>query len=207
MTMIEEGYKKRYKAGETPWDLGRPDFNLIQTVTTMDIIPCKTLEIGCGTGNNSIWLSKNNFDVIGIDTSEIAIQKAVEKASIDNVKCTFIVNDILSNKIDGAPFDFAFDRGCFHSFNSDEERKIFTEKVASLLEDDGLWLSLVGNADEKRDFPGPPQRTARDIVNTVEPYFEILSLVSGRFDSNHPSPPRAWVCLMRKRRSELSGKI
>ncbi|WP_092335792.1 class I SAM-dependent methyltransferase [Desulfosporosinus hippei] len=205
--MIEEGYKKRYKAGETPWDLGRPDFNLIQTVTTMDINPCKTLEIGCGTGNNSIWLSKNNFDVIGVDTSEIAIQKAVEKASIDNVKCTFIVNDILSNKIDGAPFDFAFDRGCFHSFNSDEERMIFAEKVASLLEDDGLWLSLVGNADEKRDIPGPPQRTARDIVNTVEPYFEILSLVSGRFDSNHPSPPRAWVCLMRKRRSGLSGKI
>lgn len=199
MTMIEEGYKKRYKAADTPWDLGRPDVNLIQTVTTMDINPCKALEIGCGTGNNSIWLSQNNFDVIGIDTSEIAIQKAVEKASIGNDKCTFLVNDILLNKIDGAPFSFAFDRGCFHSFNSDEERKTFAEKVAAHLEKDGLWLSLVGNADEKRDFPGPPQRTARDIVNSVEPCFEILSLVSGHFESDHPSPPRAWVCLMRKR--------
>ncbi|MCO1602815.1 hypothetical protein [Desulfosporosinus nitroreducens] len=54
MTMIGEGYKKRYKAGETPWDLGRPDFNLIQTVTTMDINPCKTLEIGCGTGKTGV---------------------------------------------------------------------------------------------------------------------------------------------------------
>ncbi|MEG6521952.1 class I SAM-dependent methyltransferase [Desulfotomaculum sp. 1211_IL3151] len=197
--MIEEGYKKRYKAGNTPWDLGRPDFNLIQTVTARAIKPCQVLDIGCGTGSNSIWLAQNNFAVIGIDTSEIAIQKAVEEASNNNVTCTFLVNDILLNKIEGSPFGLAFDRGCFHSYNSDEERRIFAEKVAAHLEKDGLWLSLVGNADERRDVPGPPQRSARDIVNSVEPYFEILSLVSSHFESNHPSPPRAWVCLMRKR--------
>ncbi|MDQ0287374.1 hypothetical protein J2Z49_002501 [Desulfofundulus luciae] len=132
--------------------------------------------------------------------SEIAIQRAIEKASKADVKCTFIVIDFLTNKIEGAPFGFAFDRGCFHSLNSDEERKSFAENVAVHLEEDGLWLSIIGNADERRDGPGPPQRTARDIVNSVEPYFEILSLVSSHFGSNHPNPPRAWVCLMRKRR-------
>ncbi|SFG69927.1 Thiopurine S-methyltransferase (TPMT) [Desulfotomaculum arcticum] len=198
--MIEERYKKRYKAGDTPWDIGKPDFNLIQTATTMDIKPCKALDIGCGTGNNSIWLSQKNFDVIGIDTSEIAIQKAIEEASKANVKCTFIVIDFLINKIEGGPFGFAFDRGCFHSLNSDEERKSFAENVAAYLEKDGLWLSIVGNADEQRDGPGPPQRTAKDIINSVEPYFEILSLVSSHFGSNRPNPPRAWVCLMRRRR-------
>jgi len=198
--LIEEGYKKRYKAGDTPWDIGKPDFNLIQTVSTMGIASCKALDIGCGTGDNSIWLSQQNFDVIGIDTSEAAIHKAVEKASKTNVKCPFIMIDFLTNRIEGAPFNFVFDRGCFHSLNSDEARKSFAENVAAHLEKDGLWLSLVGNADEQRDKPGPPQRTARDIVNAVEPYFEILSLVSSHFGSNSPTPPRAWVCLMRKRR-------
>jgi SAM-dependent methyltransferase len=197
--MIEERYKKRYKAGDTPWDIGKPDFNLIQTVTTMAIKPCKALDIGCGTGDNSIWLSQKEFNVIGIDTSEIAIQRAIEEASKTNVNCTFIVIDFLTNKIEGAPFGFAFDRGCFHSLNSDEERKSFTENVAAHLETDGLWLSIVGNADEHRDGPGPPQRTAKDIVKAVEPCFEILSLVSSHFGSNRPNPPRAWVCLMRKR--------
>jgi methyl halide transferase len=140
--------------------------------------------------------------VIGIDISEIAIQKAIEKASKANVKCTFIVIDFLTNKIEGAPFGFVFDRGCFHSLNSDEERKSFAENVAAHLEKDGLWLSLVGSADEQRQSPGPPRRTARDIVNSVEPYFEILSLVSSYFGSNRPDPPKAWVCLMQKRRSE-----
>lgn len=199
--MIEEQFKERYKAGNTPWDIGKPDFNLIQNVTTMDIKPCNVLEIGCGTGNNSIWLAQNNFNVIGIDASEMAIQKALEKASIANVNCTFIEINFLKNKIEGAPFGFVFDRGCFHVFNSDQERKIFTENVSAHLEKDGLWLSIVGNADEQRDHPGPPQRTARDIVNSVEPYFEILSLVSSHFESDRPNPPRAWVCLMRKRRS------
>jgi len=199
--MIEEGYKKRYKAGDTPWDIGKPDFNLIQTVNTMDIKPCKALDIGCGTGNNSIWLSEKNFNVIGIDSSGIAIQKAIGEAAKTNVKCTFIEMDFIGNEIEGAPFGLVFDRGCFHSLQLAEERKNFAENVATHLEQDGLWLSIVGNADEQRDGPGPPQRTARDVVNSVEPYFEILSLVSSHFGSNSPKPPRAWICLMRKRRS------
>jgi methyl halide transferase len=196
----EERFKKRYESGDTPWDIGKPDFNLIQTVTTMALKSCKALDIGCGTGDNSIWLSQKNFQVIGIDISEIAIQKAIEKASKANVECTFIVIDFLTNKIEGAPFGFVFDRGCFHSLGSDEERKSFAENVAAHLEEDGLWLSLVGSADEQRQSPGPPRRTARDIVNSVEPYFEIHSLVSSHFGSNRPDPPKAWVCLMRKRR-------
>lgn len=197
--MIEEQFKERYKEGNTPWDNGKPDFNLILTVTTMDIKPCNVLEIGCGTGNNSIWLAQNSFDVTGIDTSEIAIQKALEKSSKANVICTFIEGNFLKNKIESAPFGFVFDRGCFHIFNSDQERNIFAEKVSANLEKEGLWLSIVGNSDEQRDHPGPPQRTARDIVNSVESYFEILSLVSSHFDSDRPNAPRAWVCLMRKR--------
>ena len=138
--------------------------------------------------------------MLGIDSSGIAIEKAKEKALKANVKCTFMVIDILTNPIEGAPFGFAFDRGCFHSLNSVEERKSFAKNVNGYLEKDGLWLSLVGNADEQRHAPGPPQRTAGDIVNPVEPYFEILSLVSSYFGSNRPNPPKAWVCLMRKRR-------
>ena len=195
----EDHFQKRYESGDTPWDIGKPDFNLIQAVSTMAIEPCKALDIGCGTGDNSIWLSQKDFQVTGIDTSELAIQKAREKASKAKVKCTFMVIDFLVNKIAGAPFGLAFDRGCFHALNSDEERKSFAENVAAHLRKDGLWLSLVGSADEQRQGPGPPRRTARDIVNCVESYFEILSLVSSYFGSNRPNPPKAWVCLMRKR--------
>jgi SAM-dependent methyltransferase len=197
----EERYQQRYEARDTPWDIGKPDFNLVQAVTTTPILPCKALDIGCGTGDNAIWLSQQNFLVSGIDASEIAIEKAKEKALKANAKCNFLVTDILTSRVEGAPFGFAFDRGCFHSLTSDKERNTLAENVNGQLEKDGLWLSLIGNADEQRQAPGPPQRTARDVVNAVEPYFEILSLVSSHFGSNRPNPPRAWACLMRKRQA------
>jgi SAM-dependent methyltransferase len=196
---VERRFEQRYRAGNTPWDIGRPDPNLMRTVTTVPIEPCKALDIGCGTGDNSIWLSQQGFQVIGIDSSELAVGEAREKASKASAACTFSIIDILKSPVEGAPFGFIFDRGFFHILGSDKERKAFAETVSSLLEEKGMWLSILGNADERRNGPGPPQRTARDIVNAVEPDFEILSLVSGAFGSNHPNPPRAWVCLMRKR--------
>ncbi len=188
-----------YESGFTPWDIGKPDFNLVEVVTSWPIPGGKALDIGCGTGDNSIWLAGNGFLVTGADTSEIALENARKKALEAKVECRFILADFLDDKIESAPFGFAFDRGCFHSFGSKEERGRFAQNVASHLEEAGLWLTLVGNADEERKGPGPPQRTAEDIVSAVEPCFEILSLVSSHFGSNRPDPPRAWRCLMRKR--------
>lgn len=196
---IEKCYRKRYESGNTPWDAGQPDFNLIEIVTKNPILSCKVLEVGCGTGDNSIWLAQNRFQVIGTDISDIAIERAKGKASKANVKCNFILVDFLKNKIEGTPFGFVFDRGFFHSFSSEDDLRRFAQNTAAHLEDSGLWLTIVGNADEDRQGPGPPQRTAGDIVLAVEPFFEILSLQSSHFGSNRPNPPRAWRCLMQKR--------
>ena len=197
---IEDGYKKRYESGNTPWDLGQPDFNLIETVTNLPIPNCKALDIGCGTGDNSIWLAQQGFEVTGTDVADLALTKAKEKASQADLTCAFLLVDFLKAKIEGGPFGFIFDRGCFHSFSSENDRNRFARNVAGHLEEAGLWLSIIGNADEDRQGPGPPQRTAADIVLAVEPYFEILSLQSSRFGSNRPNPPRAWRCLVRKRK-------
>ncbi len=196
----EDHFREAYtQVSPPPWDIGKPDFNLMRTVTTLPIAPCKVLDIGCGTGDNAIWLSQQRFQVIGVDASDIAIDQAREKATKANVACTFVVQDFLTGHVEGAPFEFAFDRGCFHVMSSSEDRRRFAEQVHGLLVASGLWLSLIGNADEKRDGGGPPQRSASEIVNAVEPYFEVLSLVSSHFETHLPTPPRAWVCLMRKR--------
>ena len=35
---VEERYRERYKSGDTPWDVGQPDFNLIEVVTKKPIL-------------------------------------------------------------------------------------------------------------------------------------------------------------------------
>ncbi len=193
-------WRERYITGDLPWDTGRRDFNLTEIVTKKLIQPCKALEIGCGTGSNAIWLSRQGFSVTAVDIAEIAIQRAIKKASKAGLRCKFYVANFMKQKIDGSPFGFAFDRGCLHSFDSAKERNKYAKIVHSYLKRDGLWLTLVGSADEPPRDPGPPQCSARDITIAVEPYFKILSLCASHFDSNMQKAPKSWVCLMQKRK-------
>lgn len=196
---VQSKYQKRYESGKTPWDTGKPDFNLIEIVEGRPIKPCEALDVGCGTGDNAIWLAGQGFTVVATDSADLALEKAREKASSAGVECDFRLLDFLEEKIEEGPFGFIFDRGCFHSYASKEERDLFARSAAEHLEKAGLWLTLAGNADEVRKGPGPPQRSAADIILAAEPYFEILELKVTRFGSNSPTPPRAWRCLMRKR--------
>jgi len=195
-------FEESYRAGSAPWDVGKPDFNLIHTVTSVPIQPCKALEIGCGTGDNAIWLAQQKFDVVGIDFVEMAIEQARAKAQQAGVSCALRVDDALRADLPEAPFGFAFDRGCFHTIDSAEERARFARQVHRHLGENGLWLSLIGSADGNRQSPGPPKRSAGEITAAVEPCFEILSLVTSHFETRLPEAPKAWVCLMRKRKAE-----
>ena len=203
---VADRFKARYKSGDTPWDVGEPDFNLIEITRRHVIERGKALDVGCGTGDNSIWLARNQFQTAGVDVSDIAIEKAREKAASAGVECEFICADFMKDGMGSKGFAFLFDRGCFHAFRSGEQRRRFASRVADHLEKDGLWLTLTGNADENRQEPGPPQLTAEEIVRAPEPYFEIISLESSHFESRRPYSPRAWRCLMRKRRLEMSDE-
>ena len=135
------------------------------------------------------------------DLSPTAIQRAKDKLPAIEAEVRFLIAEFLTDPIPDAPFGFIFDRGCLHCMDDEVERQRFVEKVSALLEKDGHWLSLVGNTDEGEREVGPPQLTASELVAIVEPHFEILSLSSGHFGSNQEDPPRAWICLMRKRGS------
>jgi SAM-dependent methyltransferase len=192
-------FQERYKTGNTPWEIHRPDYNLINMVEQTPIAPGRALDIGCGTGNNTIWLQQQGFAAIGIDRTELAISRAREKARDAGVDCPFHVLDFLADDIPGAPFDFVFDRGCFHHFLEYDKLDEFAEKVAKKLVADGRWLTLTGSADETRPGPGPPQLSGRLIVNAVEPFFKIISLKTSHFDTDQEVPARNWVCLLQKR--------
>lgn len=197
--MEENRFIRRYIDGDIPWYTGKPDYNLINCIKDHPISKCKTLELGCGTGDNAIWLSQKGFEVSAFDLSEIAIDQAKQKAGEMKVNVNFFVANFFKDKIKGSPFEFVFDRGVFHSFDEEDERDQFAKNVAGYLKDGGHWLSLIGSADESRDGHGPPRRSAFNVVNAMEPYFKILSIKAGNFDSLDQIPPKIWICLMQKR--------
>lgn len=192
-------FEDRYKSGDLPWDIKRPDSNLVNTIKIHPIKAGKGLDVGCGTGDNVIWLSQQGFKMTGIDFASTAIELAQQKAKKMNVAASFYTLDFLTDQVPGGPFSFVFDRGCFHTFDTAEERSLYAKNVYKLLKRDGWWLTIAGNYDDGRLDIGPPKRKAAEIVQAVEPWFSIISLLSGRFDSNDPIPSKIWICLMQKR--------
>ena len=195
----ENRFEHRYINGELPWDVKRPDSNLTTLIKNKIIPKGKALEIGCGTGDNAIWLAQQKFTVTACDTSKTAIKLAQEKALEKKTNCTFIEADFLTDTVPGKLFNFVFDRGCFHSFSSKKERKKIAKNVFYHLDENGFWLSLIGSADSPPRETGPPAFTAKNIIDAVEKYFEVISLSKSHFETDQSNPVPIWVCLMKKR--------
>lgn len=192
---MHRAWNEDYVAGEPPpWDTGTPDPLLVEMLESGAIAPARTLEVGCGTGTNAIYLADRGFDVLGVDIAEAAIEKARARAQ---GKCRFEVADFLA-----APpaerFAFVFDRGCFHIFDDAEAQARFAANVAGVLDEGGLWLSLIGSTEGPPREEGPPRRSARDVVNAIEPHLEIVQLRSTEFVVREASV-KSWLCLSRKR--------
>ncbi len=196
---MSERFNIRYESGDLPWEINRPDFNLKNTVSEYSISPEKALDIGCGTGDNVIWLAQQGFNVSGIDISQKAVVVAKGKIKDNGLNVPIHNIDFMQDEVPGHPFRFVFDRGCFHSFKEKDERALFAKNVYNLLDKNGMWLSLIGSYDDGRLETGPPKHKASEIIEAVEPFFEIIFLKAGLFDSNDEIPSKIWICLMKKR--------
>jgi len=96
------------------------------------------------------------------------------------------------------PFDFVFDRGCYHAARRIDQPG-FIKTLNRLTRPGSRYLMLAGNANEKSE-PGPPTMSEAEIHGELEPLFEIQFLREFRFEV--PNPPEgflAWSCLMTRR--------
>jgi SAM-dependent methyltransferase len=189
-------WNESYKSGELPWDTGEPELLLVEFVGSGRVVPCRTLEIGAGTGTNALWLAERGFDVVGIDIAPLAVERAAVKLGGRDLRCCFQTLDFLAAEPPDPPFQFVFDRGCFHVFDEPDERSRFASRVASILAPGGLWLSLIGSTEGPPREVGPPRRSAREVTLAVEPALEIIELRSAEFRAHGA---QAWFCLSRRR--------
>jgi SAM-dependent methyltransferase len=192
-------WNDHYRDGNLPWDTGRPSSELQRVISRKTIQPCRALELGCGTGTNSVWLAQQGFEVTGIDLAPLAVEQAGKRAHSAGVKVHFVVADVLELPSLDGPFAFFFDRGCYHAVRRSAPQQ-YAPAVAQQLVSGGRGLVLAGNAREPHD-PGPPVVTEEEIREELGLAFQILDLHEFRFDEAPGVPERflAWSCLVEKR--------
>lgn len=195
----QSDWNDRYRDGCLPWDTGRPSAELLQTIRQHAIVPCRALELGCGTGTNSVWLTQQGFEVTGVDLAPLAIEQAERRAREAGVRAKFVVADVLDLPDLNGPFSFFLDRGCFHAVRRDVPHR-YAAAVARQLVPGARGLVLAGNAREPHT-PGPPVVTEDEIRSELGVVFDIVDLREFHFDEAPGVPERflGWSCLLEKR--------
>jgi SAM-dependent methyltransferase len=109
-------WNKTYLEKEKPLPFFRnvPDENLVSYFETGRLAKGRALDIGCGTGRNSIYLALQGCDVEGIDTSKEAIDWAINRADEMSLYISFKVSSIFEYKITKNSYDIIYDHGCLH---------------------------------------------------------------------------------------------
>jgi len=114
MAMIER-WDRAYRGGRKPgWDSGIVAPDLKRAVEQRAVRPCRTVVLGCGSGTNAVYLAQKGFDVTAIDVAPTALGLAEAKAQKAGVNVRWLLADVLAPP-DLEPFDFMFDRGCYHN--------------------------------------------------------------------------------------------
>lgn len=191
-------WDERYQRGDTPWDSGRPSEELRRVLAEAKIAPCRAIEFGCGTGTNAVWLAQQGFDVTATDISPLALAQAQRRAADAGARVRFLQADVLDPPAElTGPFDFFFDRGCYHVVRRDNV-EAYLATLRRLTQPGSLGLVLTGNAREPHD-PGPPVVSEADLRAELGSVFTIVQLREFRFDADTGDLRfLAWSALLRR---------
>lgn len=186
-----------YRIGYTPWEGHKLPAALTGLVEGAGrVSPGRALDVGCGTGDSSIYLARHGWDVTGVDWATAAVGRARRKAAAAKVSVRFMQAD--ATKLDtyglGTDFRLAVDNGCLHGL-SDEGRDAYVRALTAMVPVGGRFI-LAGFLEGKRR--GPRGFNQDEVVRRFSAGWELLSGGIDPAVSNDPSDPIAVYDLRRR---------
>ncbi|MGZ4059592.1 MAG: class I SAM-dependent methyltransferase, partial [Bacteroidia bacterium] len=111
--------------------------NYYQTKQRSEI---KILEVGCGTGANIWYISREGFDAYGIDGSETGISIAKKRLAAEGLKAKLITGDIISLPYEDNFFDCVLDVECLYA-NDQNNTTVILKEINRILKPGGKFYS------------------------------------------------------------------
>lgn len=175
-------FRAAYRFGFKPWDSGVPPPELVAVVEGPGHLqPTNALDLGCGTGTNTVYMAKHGWNATGVDFVPRAIAMARRKAAAAGVSPRLVVGDVtrLPETLHDGGFGLLLDLGCFHSI-PDERRDAYVRGVSKAATS-GATMLLFGFVRGARPSRlGPRGLAAGEIAARFAGDWDLVSDVKGQ---------------------------
>lgn len=122
-------YRAAYRLGLVVWRRPQPPAGLVALVEGTDRTPAlppgRALDLGCGTGTDSVYLAAHGWDVTAVDMVGRALAIAERSAARAGVTPRFVHGDVtrLGTLTLAGPYDLVLDFGCLHTLPDDQRSR------------------------------------------------------------------------------------
>jgi 2-polyprenyl-3-methyl-5-hydroxy-6-metoxy-1,4-benzoquinol methylase len=160
---ISNPWDNEYKGNQMS-SLYEPLWNMLQIFLQTFSINT-VLDYGCGDGAYSFRMGENGLNVVGIDVSKTAIEKAISyKQSHKDEKCKFICNNHIPDNLPDESFDAVVMLNSYHCLTH-MERSNELKRINRVLKKNGYIFASVLTIDDE----SYPRKDWKEIeVNTFD---------------------------------------
>jgi ubiquinone/menaquinone biosynthesis C-methylase UbiE len=199
--MDRQLFEQMYQ-GQAPWDIGRPQPSIVRLEAAGEICG-RVLDVGCGTGDNALFVGSRGHETWGLDFVPEAIDRAKAKATQQAVNVHFMVGNALELDRLAERFNTVIDCGLFHTFG-DDERVVFVAGLAAVLQPAGL-LHILCFSDAEPGTEGPRRVTQQEIHDAFQTGWKVCRIEPTRFETIEnstfrfsPGGPHAWLATIER---------
>ena len=197
-------WDQRYRSGQTPWDTGitPPEVQGFWNEQALPFVGPFALDIGCGSGLNTLFLAKKGLRAIGFDLSGQALRLAHKRLLASgggdfpqSGGATFVQADVSRLPVGNLGALYALDIGCLHSL-SDARRPGYAEGVCRALRTGGHYHLYTFDRDPS-DGPGARGMDEGEVATLFGGEMEIVAEELG-VPTSHTSRRSRWYLLQKR---------
>lgn len=149
-----------------PWDIRQAQPRLME-LEALGGITGEVLDIGCGLGDNAIFLATRGYSVTALDGSPAAIEQARNRAAQAGVSVTFNVADATNLTGYDGRFDTVVDSALYHCLD-DDGRQAYAAGLYRATRSGARWHLYCFSDDNVNGIVAPigsvPESNLRDTL-------------------------------------------
>jgi methyl halide transferase len=165
-------WQERFETRQTGWDRGSASPQLLSWLDSGALQPCRIVVPGCGGGWELAELARRGFEVVGIDYTAAAVERARAYCAQQGVAVDVVQQDVL-NYQPARPFDAIYEQTCWCALHPEHWRAYAAQLQAWLSPGASLWAlflqMLRPAASEEGQIQGPPYHCDINAIRALLP--------------------------------------